>query len=72
LETEADRYEDIGKTISIEEYNEVVKKHAVWMCGTILPKNDITDMEDPYITYKPKYMGTVCAPTIKTLYKGYK
>ena len=55
--------EDIGKTISIEEYNEACKKTVmrytdVW--------NDLTekmgywvDMQDPYITYKPKYMESV-------------
>ncbi|MCC9072668.1 isoleucine--tRNA ligase [Flavobacterium sp. F-65] len=55
--------EDIGKTISIEEYNEACKKTVmrytdVW--------NDLTekmgywvDMEDPYVTYKPKYMESV-------------
>lgn len=55
--------EDIGKTISVEEYNEACKKTVmrytdVW--------NDLTekmgywvDMEDPYITYKSKYMETV-------------
>ncbi|MGZ9734627.1 isoleucine--tRNA ligase [Flavobacterium sp. GNP002] len=55
--------EDIGKTISIQEYNEACKKTVmrytdVW--------NDLTekmgywvDMEDPYVTYKSKYMETV-------------
>jgi isoleucyl-tRNA synthetase len=55
--------EDIGKTISVEEYNEACKKTVmrytdVW--------NDLTekmgywvDMDDPYITYKSKYMETV-------------
>ena len=55
--------EDIGKTISIEEYNEACKKTVmrytdVW--------NDLTekmgywvDMNDPYVTYKSKYMETV-------------
>ena len=55
--------EDIGKTISIEEYNEACKKTVmrytdVW--------NDLTekmgywvDMENPYVTYKPKYMESV-------------
>jgi isoleucyl-tRNA synthetase len=55
--------EDIGKKISIEAYNEACKKTVmrytdVW--------NDLTekmgywvDMEDPYVTYKPKYMETV-------------
>jgi isoleucyl-tRNA synthetase len=55
--------EDIGTEISIEEYNEACKNTVmrytdVW--------NDLTekmgywvDMEDPYVTYKPKYMETV-------------
>jgi isoleucyl-tRNA synthetase len=55
--------EDIGKKISIEEYNEACKKTVmrytdVW--------NDLTekmgywvDMEDPYVTYKSKYMESV-------------
>jgi len=55
--------EDIGTKISIEEYNEACKKTVmrytdVW--------NDLTekmgywvDMEDPYITYKSKYMESV-------------
>ena len=55
--------EDIGKTISIEDYNEACKKTVmrytdVW--------NDLTekmgywvDMDDPYITYKPKYIESV-------------
>lgn len=55
--------EDIGKEISVEDYNEACKKTVmrytdVW--------NDLTekmgywvDMEDPYVTYKPKYMETV-------------
>jgi isoleucyl-tRNA synthetase len=55
--------EDIGKTISVAEYNEACKKTVmrytdVW--------NDLTekmgywvDMENPYITYKSKYMETV-------------
>jgi isoleucyl-tRNA synthetase len=55
--------EDIGKSISIEEYNEACKKTVmrytdVW--------NDLTekmgywvDMNDPYVTYKSKYMESV-------------
>ncbi|WP_029275307.1 isoleucine--tRNA ligase [Pedobacter borealis] len=55
--------EDIGKTISIEDYNEACKKTVmrytdVW--------NELTekmgywvDMNDPYITYKSKYMESV-------------
>jgi isoleucyl-tRNA synthetase len=55
--------EDIGKTISIEDYNEACKRTVmrytdVW--------NDLTekmgywvDMDHPYVTYKSKYMETV-------------
>ncbi|MGA9649931.1 isoleucine--tRNA ligase [Pedobacter sp.] len=55
--------EDIGRTISIEDYNKACKKTVmrytdVW--------NDLTekmgywvDMDDPYITYKSKYMESV-------------
>ncbi|MDR6968690.1 isoleucyl-tRNA synthetase [Flavobacterium arsenatis] len=74
--------EDIGKLggISIEEYNEACKKTVmrytdVW--------NDLTekmgywvDMEDPYVTYKPKYMESVWWLLKQIydkglLYKGY-
>ncbi|MDO3693808.1 isoleucine--tRNA ligase [Wenyingzhuangia sp. chi5] len=55
--------EDIGTKISIEEYNIACKK-AVMKYTDIW--NDLTerigywvDMEDPYVTYKPKYMETV-------------
>ncbi|MFD2563350.1 isoleucine--tRNA ligase [Aquimarina rubra] len=72
--------EDIGKKITIEEYNEACKK-AVMRYTDIW--NDLTekigywvDMEDPYITYKSKYMETVwwlLAEIYKKglLYKGY-
>lgn len=55
--------EDIGKKITVAEYNEACKKTVmrytdVW--------NDLTekmgywvDMEDPYVTYKSKYMESV-------------
>ena len=55
--------EDIGTKISVQEYNEACKKTVmrytdVW--------NDLTekmgywvDMQNPYITYKPKYMESV-------------
>jgi len=64
--------EDIGKTISVAEYNEACKKTVmrytdVW--------NDLTekmgywvDMEDPYVTYKSKYMETVWW-LLKEIYK---
>ncbi|MFT7591602.1 MAG: isoleucyl-tRNA synthetase, partial [bacterium] len=55
--------EDIGKTISVEEYNAACKK-AVMRYTDVW--NKLTqqmgywvDMEDPYVTYKPKYMESV-------------
>jgi isoleucyl-tRNA synthetase len=55
--------EDIGKKISIEEYNQACKT-AVMRYTDIW--NDMTrrigywvDMEYPYVTYKPKYMESV-------------
>lgn len=55
--------EDIGKKISIEEYNDACKK-AVMRYTDIW--NDLTekmgywvDMNDPYITYDSKYMESV-------------
>ena len=72
--------EDIGKKITVEQYNDacrtaVMRYTDVW--------NDLTkrigywvDMEDPYVTYKPKYMETVwwlLAQMYKKglIYKGY-
>ncbi len=72
--------EDIGRSISIEEYNEACKRTVmrytdVW--------NDLTekmgywvDMDDPYITYKSKYMESVWWLLKQIydkglLYKGY-
>ena len=72
--------EDIGTKISVEDYNQacrdaVMKYTDVW--------NDLTerigywvDMEDPYVTYKPKYMESVwwlLAQMYKKglIYKGY-
>ena len=72
--------EDIGKKITVEEYNEACKK-AVMRYTDIW--NDLTqkmgywvDMEDPYITYKPKYMETVWwllkeIYSKNLIYKGY-
>ncbi|WP_299105922.1 isoleucine--tRNA ligase [uncultured Winogradskyella sp.] len=55
--------EDIGKKITVEEYNEACKKTVMRYTDTW---NDLTkkmgywvDMDDPYITYKSKYMETV-------------
>ena len=72
--------EDIGKKISVEDYNKacreaVMRYTDVW--------NDLTekigywvDLDDPYITYKPKYMETVWwllkqLYDKNLLYKGY-
>jgi len=72
--------EDIGKKISIEDYNKacreaVMRYTDVW--------NDLTekigywvDLDDPYITYKSKYMETVWwllkqLYSKELLYKGY-
>ena len=72
--------EDIGTKITVEEYNEACKK-AVMRYTDIW--NDLTqkmgywvDMEDPYITYKPKYMESVWwllkqIYNKELLYKGY-
>ncbi|WP_338732479.1 isoleucine--tRNA ligase [Mangrovimonas cancribranchiae] len=72
--------EDIGKTISVEEYNEACRK-AVMRYTDIW--NDLTekmgywvDMDDPYVTYEPKYMESVWwllkqIYNKNLLYKGY-
>ncbi|MCF6294400.1 MAG: isoleucine--tRNA ligase [Flavobacteriaceae bacterium] len=72
--------EDIGKTISVEEYNAACKK-AVMRYTDVW--NDLTqkmgywvNMDDPYITYKPKYMESVWwllkqIYDKNLLYKGY-
>jgi isoleucyl-tRNA synthetase len=72
--------EDIGKTISVEEYNAACRK-AVMRYTDIW--NNLTkqmgywvNMDDPYITYKPKYMESVWwllkqIYDKSLLYKGY-
>src|SRR5690606_24586111 len=72
--------EDIGKTISVEDYNAACRK-AVMRYTDIW--NDLTekmgywvDMEHPYITYEPKYMESVWwllkeIYNKNLLYKGY-
>ena len=72
--------EDIGKRITIEQYNEACKKAVmrytdVWEDLT-RQMGHWVDMDDPYITYKPKYMETVwwlLAQLYKKglIYKGY-
>ena len=72
--------EDIGKTISVEAYNDACRK-AVMRYTDVW--NDLTqkmgywvNMEDPYITYDTKYMESVWwllkeIYNKKLLYKGY-
>ncbi len=72
--------EDIGKKISIETYNEACKKAVmrytdVWEELT-RKMGHWVDMNDPYITYKPKYIETVWWLLKQIydkglLYKGY-
>ncbi|HLV45656.1 MAG TPA: isoleucine--tRNA ligase [Flavobacterium sp.] len=67
--------EDIGTKISIADYNEACKKTVMRYTDLW---NDLTekmgywvDMNDPYITYKPKYMESVWW-LLKQIYdKGY-
>ena len=72
--------EDIGTKITVEEYNEACKK-AVMRYTDIW--KDLTDkmgywvnMDDPYVTYEPKYMESVWwllkqIYNKNLLYKGY-
>ena len=72
--------EDIGKSITVEEYNEACKK-AVMRYTDVW--NDLThkmgywvDTQDPYITYENKYIESVWwllkqAFDKKLIYKGY-
>ena len=72
--------EDIGTKISVEDYNAACRK-AVMRYTHIW--NDLTqkmgywvDMEDPYVTYEPKYMESVWwllkeIYNKKLIYKGY-
>ena len=72
--------EDIGTKISVEDYNAACRK-AVMRYTDIW--NDLTrkmgywvDMDDPYITYEPKYMESVWwllkeIYNKKLIYKGY-
>jgi len=72
--------EDIGTKISITEYNEACKNTVMRYTDLW---NDLTekmgywvDMNDPYITYKPKYMESVWwllqqIYNKNLLYKGY-
>ncbi|HLW31320.1 MAG TPA: isoleucine--tRNA ligase [Aequorivita sp.] len=72
--------EDIGKKITVEAYNDACKKAVmrytdVW--NSLTEKVGYwVDMEDPYVTYDPKYMETVWwllkeIYNKKLMYKGY-
>ena len=72
--------EDIGKKVSIEQYNEACKKAVMRFTGVW---EDLTkkmghwvDMNEAYVTYKPKYMETLWWLLKRLydkglLYKGY-
>ena len=72
--------EDIGQKISVEDYNAACRTAVMRYTGIW---NDLTekmgywvDMEDPYITYEPKYMESVWwllkeIYNKKLIYKGY-
>ncbi|MGG5576578.1 isoleucine--tRNA ligase [Myroides sp. C15-4] len=72
--------EDIGVKITIEEYNQACKRTVMRYTDLW---NELTqqmgywvDMEDPYVTYKPKYMESVWwllkqIYDKNLLYKGY-
>lgn len=72
--------EDIGVKITVEEYNEACKRTVMRYTDQW---NELTekmgywvDMEDPYVTYKPKYMESVWWLLKQIydkdlLYKGY-
>ncbi len=72
--------EDIGKTISVEDYNAACRTAVMRYTGIW---NDLTrkmgywvNMDDPYITYEPKYMESVWwllkqIYDKKLIYKGY-
>lgn len=72
--------EDIGKKISVDEYNKacreaVMRYTDIWNRLTV-QMGYWVDMNDPYITYDPKYMESVWwllgqLYTKNLLYKGY-
>ncbi len=72
--------EDIGKKISVEEYNEACKKSVMRYTGEWSELTRLmgywVDLENPYITYDPKYMESVWWLLKQIynkglLYKGY-
>ena len=72
--------EDIGKKISVEEYNDACRKSVMRYTGEWTELTKLmgywVDLDDPYITYKPKYMESVWWLLKQIynkglLYKGY-
>ena len=72
--------EDIGKTISIEDYNAACRKAVMRFTGDWQKLTDAmgywVDMKNPYITYQPQYMESVWWILQQfykkgLLYKGY-
>ena len=72
--------EDIGKSITIEEYNEACKNAVMRYTGIWKNLTDQmgywVDMDNPYVTYDPKYMESVwwlLSELYKKglIYKGY-
>ncbi len=72
--------EDIGKTISVTEYNEACKKSVMQFTDKWADMSEKmgywVDMDNPYVTYDSKYMETLWwllkkIYTKNWLYKGY-
>ncbi len=72
--------EDIGKTISVTDYNEACKKSVMQFTDKWADMSEKmgywVDMENPYVTYDSKYMESVWwllkqIYNKKWLYKGY-
>lgn len=72
--------EDIGKSISVEEYNDACKKAVMRYTGIWKDLTDQmgywVDLDEPYVTYDPKYMESVWWLLAELfnkglIYKGY-
>ena len=72
--------EDIGKTISVEDYNDACKKAVMRYTGIWKDLTDQmgywVDLDEPYVTYDPKYMESIWWLLAELfnkglIYKGY-
>ena len=72
--------EDIGKTISVEDYNDACKKAVMRYTGIWKDLTDQmgywVDLDEPYVTYDPKYMESIWWLLAEIfnkglIYKGY-